>query len=105
MDLILSKLRLKVNFFVSIITLLEIFPNDITISYHQLFFSPKDTINIARKKWYDYLGNDYKFFWDVYSNIIQITKLSIYNITKLNDIKGNHLVYKSNRYAISSPNT
>ena len=41
------------------------------------FFSRKDSINIARKKWHDYLGNDYKFFWDVYSNIVQITKLSI----------------------------
>ena len=51
-----------------------IFPNDVTVSYHQLFFSPEYSINIARKKWYDYLGNDYKFFWDVYSNIIQITE-------------------------------
>ena len=33
-----------------------IFPNDVTVSYYQLFFSPKDPINIARKKWYDYLG-------------------------------------------------
>ena len=64
-----------------------IFPNDVTVSSYQLFFSPEDSINIARKKWYDYLGNDYKFFWDVYSNIIHITTLSIYDITKLNDIK------------------
>ena len=64
-----------------------IFPNGVTVFYHQLFFSPKDSINIVRKKWYDYLGNDYEFFWDVYSNVIQITRLSIYNISKLNDIK------------------
>ena len=64
-----------------------IFPNDVTVSYYQLFFSPKDSINIARKIWYDYLGTDYKFFWDVYSNMIHMTKLSIYNITKLNDVK------------------
>ena len=64
-----------------------IFPSDVTVSCYQLFFSPEDSINIARKKWYDYLDNDCKFFWDVYSNVIQITTLSIYDITKLNDIK------------------
>ena len=52
-----------------------------------IFVSPEDSMNIARKKWYNYLGNIYKFFQDVYYNIIHITKLSIYNITKLNDIK------------------
>ena len=39
-----------------------IFPNDVTVSYYQLSFSSKDSINSTRKKWYDYLGNDYKFF-------------------------------------------
>ena len=27
-----------------------IFPNNVTVSYYQLFFSPVDSINIARKK-------------------------------------------------------
>ena len=28
------------------------FPNGVTVSYHQVFFSPKDSINISRKKLY-----------------------------------------------------
>jgi len=63
-----------------------IYPNDISVSHHHLFFSPDDSINIARKKWYDYLDNDYAFFWDVYSNKLDISNLSIYDITKLNDL-------------------
>ena len=30
-----------------------IFLNDVTVSYHQLFLSPEDSMNIARKKRYD----------------------------------------------------
>ncbi len=42
-------------------------PNNISVSYHHLFFSPDNPINITRKKWYDYLDNNYTFFWDVNS--------------------------------------
>ena len=31
-------------------------------SYYHLFFSPDDPIDIARKKWYDYLGYDIHSF-------------------------------------------
>ena len=55
-------------------------------SYYHLFFSPDDPIDIARKKWYDYLGYDYTFFWDVYSNGLGMSTLSIYDITKINDL-------------------
>ena len=41
-------------------------PGDISTSSHQIFFSQKDSITIARKKWYNILGNDYDVFWDVH---------------------------------------
>ncbi len=52
-------------------------PGDTSVSDHQTFFSPKDSINVARKKWYDVLGQDYEFFWDVYTHMIDIDTLSI----------------------------
>ena len=52
-----------------------------------LFFYPKDSRNIAGNECYNYLVNDYKFFRDVYANMIPITKLSIYDTSKINDLK------------------
>ncbi len=63
-----------------------IVPGDTSVPDHQTFFSPKDSINIARKKWYDVLGQDYEFFWEVYTHIIDIDTLSNYDIVKLDDL-------------------
>ena len=63
-----------------------IHPNDISVSYYHLFFSPNDSISVARKKWYDFILKDYDFYWDVYSKKIDVYTLSNYDITKLNDL-------------------
>ena len=57
-----------------------IHPNYITVSYYHLLYSPEISINITRKKWYNYFGNIYEFFWDIYCNMIENATLSIYNI-------------------------
>ncbi len=61
-------------------------PGDTSTSSHHTFFSQKDSITIAHKKWYDILDNDYDFFWDVHSSKIDIDTLSNYDIVKLNDL-------------------
>ena len=49
-------------------------PGDISISSHHTFFSPKDSITVVCRKWYDFLGQDYEDFWDVYSNKIDFDR-------------------------------
>ena len=39
-----------------------------------------------RKKWYDYIHDDYHFFWDVYLNKIKYCTLPDTNIVKLQDL-------------------
>ena len=46
----------------------DMIPVNISTSSHQTIFSPKDSIIIAHKKWYNNLRNDYEFFWGVHSN-------------------------------------
>ena len=48
-----------------------IYQDDPSISRHTLFFREDDPISIARKKWLDFIIDDYIFFWDVFSNKIK----------------------------------
>ena len=41
---------------------------------------------VARKKWYDYIHDDYHFVWDVYSNKINYRALPDTDIVKLQDL-------------------
>ena len=63
-----------------------IHPNDPSISKHTKFFSKNDSLLEARKKWYDFILQDYNYFWDVYSNKINYRTLTDPEIVKLQDI-------------------
>ena len=63
-----------------------IHPNDPSISKYTKFFSKNDSLLEARKKWYDFILQDYNYFWDVYSNKINYRTLTDPEIVKLQDI-------------------
>ena len=63
-----------------------IYPFDKSISKHTNFFSRNDTLPVARKKWLDYISEDYNFFWDVYAQKINYRTLNDLDIVKLQDI-------------------
>ena len=63
-----------------------IHPNDPSISKYTKFFSKNDSLLEARKKWHDFILQDYDYFWDVYSNKINYRTLTDSEIVKLQDI-------------------
>ena len=40
-----------------------IWTGDASLSNYYIFFSPYDPLPIARKKWKDFIGDDYEYFW------------------------------------------
>ena len=56
------------------------------MSKYTIFFNKYGSLPVARKKWHDYISEDYNFFWDIFSQKVTYCKLSDVEITKLLDI-------------------
>ena len=56
----------------------KIYPDDKSMSKHTIFFSNHDPLPVARKKWHDYISEDYNFIWDVFSQKVNFCPLSNY---------------------------
>ena len=63
-----------------------IYPYDKSISNYTLFFHEDDPISTARKKWLDFIIDDYILFWDVFSNKIKLSELDDQTIVKVHDV-------------------
>ena len=62
-----------------------IWAGDTSLSKYYNFFSPYDPVPIARKKWKDFIGDDYAYFWDSFiSNDFE--SLNDQNFVKLDDL-------------------
>ena len=59
---------------------------DTSLSNYFKFFDKNDNITVARKKWLDFLGPDYYYFWDVVSNKIKLHKINEVDIVKLDEM-------------------
>ena len=63
-----------------------IHPDDTSISRYTKIFSENDSLLVARKKWHDFILQDYDYFWDVYSYKINYRNLTDAEIVKLQDL-------------------
>ena len=64
----------------------SIYLDDKSMSKYTIFFNKHNSLPVARKKWYDYISEDYSFFWDIFSQIVNCCTLSDIEIIKLQDI-------------------
>ena len=53
-----------------------IYPDDKSMSKHTIFLNKHDPLPVACKKRHDYISEDYNFFWDVFSQKVNICTLS-----------------------------
>ena len=58
-------------------------------------FCKKDPLLVAQKKWYDYIHDDFHYFWDLYSNIISYHFFMWYWYCQATGFIWYHLFYQS----------
>ena len=84
-----------------------IHPDDPSISRYTKFFSENDSLFVARKKWHDFILDDYNYFWDVYLYKINYRTLIDTDIVRLQDLY--NIIYFINpdgiRTLLNTPNT
>ena len=63
----------------------EIGAGDSSLSKQYIFFSPFDRLPITRKKWKDFIGGDYDYFWNSFTSY-EFENLNDHNYVKFDDL-------------------